>query len=449
MRQHISRAALVALALAIGTPDAFARSKRLNLVRDAEIEALVQDYAHPLMKAAGLRPGSIRFLIANDASFNAFVSGRNMVINTGLLMTAESPNEVIGVIAHEIGHITGGHQVRLAERARTAKIVANMGTLLGIGAGVAGAAAGSKDAASAGARVAMSSGTIAMRGFLSYKREEEATADRAAVDLLNKTKQSGRGMLKTFQRFQRGLALSGSRIDPYKQSHPMPRSRMSSLAGVVRRSPHFERGDPKALRKRHDMARAKIAAYLGGQRAVARILRDGSVDPSARAYGQAILTHLRGSPRRAVPLLDKLVKREPRNAYLHEMKGEALLRAGRPNEAVAPFRKAIALDRTKAGLLRVQLGQALVASGGKKNLSEAVKQLRRGVNADPNGVAGYAYLAMAYNGLGRRSEALLASAEVAFRSGRRAEAKSFAARARKRLKKGSPAWVRAGDILGY
>ena len=448
MRTPITRIASAALALLAATPDAEARSK-LNLVRDAEIEALVQDYARPLMKAAGLKPGSIRFLIANDRSFNAFVSGRNMVINTGLLMTAETPNEVIGVIAHEIGHITGGHQARMAERARTAKMVARVGTLLGIGAGVAGAAAGSNDAANAGARIAMSSGTIAMRGFLSYKREEEVTADRAAVQLLNKTKQSGRGMLKTFERFQRGLALAGARIDPYKQSHPMPRARMSSLRGVVERSPHFERGDSKALRVRHDMVRAKIAAYLGGQRAVARMLRSREVDPAARAYGEAIITHLRGSPRRALPVLDRLSKRQPKNPYLQEMKGEAFLRAGQPEQAVGPLRKAISLDRRKAGILRVQLGHALVASGGRKNLQEAVKQLRRGVNSDPNGVAGYGYLAMAYNGLGRRSEALLASAEVAFRSGRRREAKSFAARARKGLKKGSPGWLRANDILGY
>lgn len=449
-RSRMARFGAVAVALMIALPSAPADARRkLNLVRDAEIEALVRDYARPLMKAAGLRPGSVRILIANDPAFNAFVSGRNMVINTGLLMTAETPNEVIGVIAHEIGHITGGHQTRLAERARTAKMVAQVGTLLGIGAGVAGAATGSRDAASAGARVAMSSGTIAMRGFLSYKREEERTADRAAVELLNATRQSGRGMLKTFERFSRSLSLAGSRVDPYKQSHPMPRARMSGLRDVVERSPHFKRRDPKGLRQRHDMARAKIAAYLGGQRAVARVLRGREVDPLARAYGQAILTHLRGSPRRAVPMLDRLIKRQPKNAYLHEMKGEALLRAGRPAEAVKPLRRAIKLDRTKAGILRVQLGHALVAAGGKKNLRQAIKELRRGVNRDPNGVAGYAYLAMAYNGLGRRSEALLASAEVSFRSGRRGEAKSFARRAKKGLKKGSPSWLRAQDILGY
>ena len=445
---HRLLVALATLVFALATlAPAEARRGRISLIRDAEIESLIQAYARPLMKAAGLKRGSVRFLIANDPSFNAFVSGRNMVIHTGLLLQAETPNEVIGVIAHEIGHITGGHQVRLAQRARQAKILAGVGTLLGVGAGVAGAASGNGDAARAGASAALSAKTIALRGLLAYKRDEETTADRTAATLLEKTGQSGRGMLKTFERFQRRLSLSGARLDPYKQSHPMPRARMAALRSVVQRSRHFDRRDSKTLRERHDMVRAKIAAYLGGRRTVATVLRDRKVNPLARAYGEAIITHLHGSPKRAVPLIDRLVKKRPKNAYLHEMKGEILLRAGQPKRAIAPFRKAIKLDRTRAGFLRVELGHALVATGGRKNLREAVKQLKRGIQTDPNGISGYRYLAMAYHGLGRTAEAHLATAEEAYRAGRRQRAKSFARRAQAKLKRGSPAWLRAQDIL--
>ena len=433
------------LVLAFALPVS-AEARGPSIVRDAEIEALVADYARPLLKAAGLRPGAVRILIANDARFNAFVSGRNMIVNTGLIMQAATPNEVIGVIAHEIGHVKGGHQTRLAERVRQAKILASVGTLLGVGAGVAGGALGSRDAASAGAAVGLSAPAFAMRNFLVYKRAEEATADRTAATLLRKTKQSGRGMIDTFERFRRQLP-TGGRIDPYKQSHPMPSARLSAMRDLLSRSPYYDRRDPRALQRRHDMARAKIAAYTD-QRRARGVLTSRTLHPQARAYGSTILEHLYGSPKKAVPMIDRLIKQQPKNAYLHEMKGEILLRAGRAKEAVRPLRRAIKLDRTGSGFLRVQLGHALLSSGGSKNLRAAVRELKRGTSGDRYGVAGYRYLALAHAGLGQEGEALLASAELAYRSGRRGEARAFARRARSQLKKGSPAWVRAGDILG-
>ena len=443
---------LLSLALAFAMvlshlPASEARS-RISIVRDAEIEALLGDYARPLLKAAGLKKGAIRILVANDRRLNAFVSGRNMVVNTGLILQSDTPNEVIGVIAHEIGHIVGGHQSRLAERARRTKIVAAVGSLLGVGIGVAAGASGNKSAASAGASIAASAPTLAMRGFLRYKREEESAADSAAAELLAKTGQSGRGMLKTFEGFRRSLSLSGSRADPYKQSHPMPSARISQLRDKLTRSKHYKRRDKASLQKRHDMARAKIAAYLGDARAARGLLQSRKLDGDARLYGRAILKHLHGSPRDAIPEIDRLAKRQPKNAYVHEMKGEIYLRAGLSKKAIAPLRRAVKLDGGRSGFMRVQLGHALLDAGGKENLRAAVKQLRRGVTQDRTSVGGYQMLAVAYDRLGREGDALLASAEAAYRSGRRGDAKSFAARAKKKLKKGSPAWVRADDILG-
>ena len=447
MLRHALACLLALAVVATHLPAAEARG-RINIVRDAEIEALIGDYTAPLMKAAGLGRGSIRILIANDPRVNAFVSGRNMVVNTGLIMQSETPNEVIGVIAHELGHIVGGHQVRLAERVKQTKRLAAVGTLLGIGVGVAGGLAGSKSAASAGASAAASAPSVALRGFLRYKREEEAAADSAAATLLARTGQSGRGMLKTFEGFRRALSLGGRRADPYKQSHPMPSARLSALRDKLTRSKHYKRRDPAALQKRHDMARAKIAAYLGDDRAAQGLLQSRKLDADARLYGRAIVAHLHGSPSKALPQIDRLAKRLPKNAYVHEMKGEILLRAGRSAKAVAPLRRAIKLDRKRSGFMRVQLGHALLDAGGRKNTLAAVKHLKRGVTEDRLSVGGYQMLAIAYDRLGREGDALLASAEAAYRAGRRREAKSFAQRAKKKLKKGSPAWLRAGDITG-
>ena len=409
----------------------------------------MQDLARPLMKAAGLRPGSVRFQIVNHNSFNAFVSGRGMFLNTGLLLQAEDPNEVTGVIAHELGHIVGGHQIRLRERIETASRIAKWTTLLGIGIGAAGAASGNGQIGSAGLGLAASSGGFAMREVLRYQRDEETSADRIAVKLLKATKQSGQGMLQTFKRLARNTNILSGRVDPYLRSHPTPNDRLSVLRSTVEASPYFKRKTSKALQKRHDMVRAKIAAYVGGTRYASAVLADKKVHPDARLYGRAILAHLYGSPKRAIPLIDKLLKTNPKNAYVHEMRGEIMLRSGKAAQAASSFRKAIKYDKTKAGFLRIELGHALLETGNKKHLKEAISHLKQGLARDRTAVQGYQYLAIAYGRKGETANALLASADHALRTGKRRRAKEYAQRAQLQFKRGTPGWLRAQDIISF
>ena len=444
-----SRLLLSIFCLSIWTLNADAQRRGISLVRDAEIEALVQDYARPLMRAAGLRPGSVRFALVNDNSFNAFVSGRTMFLNTGLLLRAERPGEAIGVIAHELGHIVGGHQLRLRERVDEAMRIAKWTTLLGVGAAVAGSATGTAGLGSAGLAIASSGPSLARRSLLRYQRGEERAADRTAVALLRKTKQSGRGMLRTFKRLQQDAALLGRRIDPYATSHPLPAERLASLSQSITTSPHFKRSEPKSLIERHDMARAKIAAYTGGSRYAQAVLASKSVQPIARLYGRAITTYLYGSPRKALPQINKLIKMRPKNAYLHEMRGEILLRSGKAKQAVGAFQRAVRLDKTNAGFIRIELGHALLESGGRSSAKEAIKQLRRGLTRDPNTAVGYQHLARAYAELGNEAQSLLAAAELSIRTGRKDQAKNYARRAQAGFKRGSPGWLRAQDIITF
>ncbi|MCB1430730.1 MAG: M48 family metalloprotease, partial [Nitratireductor sp.] len=253
----IARKSVIALAailpvLSQSTP-ALAQKGKLSLIRDAEIEGLLRDYTQPLFKAAGLGKGAVDIYIVNDDSFNAFVTGRRMFINTGALKISESPNEIIGVLAHETGHIIGGHQNRLRDRVDRANIMAALAMVAGAGAVLAGGDAGG----AAGQALALGSQSAILRDLLSYRRSEEASADNTAIQLLDKTGQSGSGILRTFERFSQDLLFAGSRIDPYLQSHPMPRDRIALLEEIARKSPNFERLDPPALQLRHDMARAK------------------------------------------------------------------------------------------------------------------------------------------------------------------------------------------------
>ena len=225
---RISAASTFALTLLVGGTPAHAQSGRPQIIRDAEIERLMLDYAKPILAAADIK-GKTEIILVNDPSFNAFVDGRRIFINTGAIIMAKTPNEIIGVIAHETGHLAGAHQQKLREKLEAASKMATIAAVIGMGASVAGAASGNGEIAQVGSGIAAGSGEIARRSVLAYQRVEEITADRSAITYLNATGQSAKGMLTTFQRFQSSLALSGTRIDPYQISHPMPAQRIANL----------------------------------------------------------------------------------------------------------------------------------------------------------------------------------------------------------------------------
>jgi predicted Zn-dependent protease len=441
--------ATLSLAAAVAVASTFhAIAQNVPVVRDAEIEALVRDYARPIFKAAGLANDGIDIVLVNDRSFNAFVTGRRMFINTGALMAAETPNEIIGVIAHEAGHIAGGHQQKLREQLERAKTMAIIATLLGAGAIVAGATTNSRGLAGAGIGVAAGGGEMAQRSILAYQRGEEVTADRSAITYLNATGQSGMGMLKTFARFQSALSLSGTQIDPYRISHPMPQERIANLEQLVKQSPYVDKVDPPALQQRHDMMRVKIAAYMEGQAALSRLIRKmpGSL---AAQYGDAQATYLYGNLGAALTKTNALIKAQPKNPYFQELRGDILMKANKPKDAADAYAKAVNLDPARSGLLPVSYGQALMAVGTPDALKKAVVQINNGLGRDKENADGYRYLAQAYGELGNVTAAELATAEGHFYSGNYKDAKIFAMRAQKTLKRGEPGWIRAQDIINY
>jgi predicted Zn-dependent protease len=444
-----SAALAASFCLAAAMPDpALAQQQGVPIVRDAEIETLVRDYARPIWQAAGLSKSGLSIVLVNDRHFNAFVDGRRIFINTGALATAETPNEIIGVLAHETGHIAGGHQQQLRDQLARAQTMAIVASLLGVGAMAAGAATDNPAIAKSGMGIGAGGAEMARRNLLSYQRTEETAADRSAVTFLERTKQSAKGMLTTFRRFQGVLSLSGTQVDPYLVTHPMPRDRIANLQALAEASPYFEAIDPPALQLRHDMMRAKIAAYTGSASTASRLW---SKDPTGipASYGDAISTYLHGNLKSALAKTDVLIKSMPKNPYFYELRGDILLRANHAKEAAAAYAKAVSLDPAKTGLLQVSYGQALLAAGDPASVQKAVTQLKTGLDRDKENVSGYRYLAQAYGTLGDIPQADLATAEGYFYGGGYKDAKIFAARAQQALKRGSPGWVRAQDIINF
>ena len=429
-----------------------------GIIRDAETEALIRDYAKPIFRAAGLGSQNIKIHIVNDRNFNAFVvDGHNMFMHAGTLMTAETPNQVIGVIAHETGHITGGHLARLRSQVSKAKTASMMLQILGLAAMAGGAIAGVPNAGSLGLGAAMGGQDAVLRSLLAYRQTEESSADQAGMTFLNATKQSGRGMLETFEVLANKLrGIQG--INPYLMTHPLPQIRISQLRALVESSPYFANIDPQELQFRHDLIRAKLSGFL--DKPEIALNRYPPSDTSLPAvYARAIATYRESGVKQAMPLFDQLIAAQPNWPYFYETKGQFLFESGRGAEAIAPLRKAIELAPHEA-LIQVMLAQALLGTNDNRYLDEAIRNLRQALIREQASAMGYRQLAAAYarkadlakaSGAKRNfmAQASLASAEAYFYEGRLSLAKQQAKRAKKGLTDGTPNWIRADDILAF
>ena len=444
--------ALLSASLVTAAPvpggEASAQGRSKKIIRDAEIEVLLRDYAAPIFKAAGIGSRGAEIVILQDRSFNAFVaSGNRLFINSGTLLAAKTPNEVIGVIAHETGHLAGGHLQGLRNEVARSKAIGVIATLLGAGAAVAGAASGSSTGARAGAAATTIGPGLAQRTLLSYRRTQESAADSAALTYLNATGQSARGMLVTFRRFADQALFSKQYVDPYVLSHPMPNARISQLERLAGKSPHFDKRDPAQLQLRHDLMRAKISGFIEARGRVQR--RFPRSDKSIAAdYARAVVAYRRDGLRPARKRIDGLIRRAPNNPYFHELKGQALLEAGKAREAIAPLRKAVSLAPSP-GLIRILLGHALLETREAKNLDEAIRHLKAGLVDEPLAAVGYRHLSVALASQGRVAESHVAIAEGHLIDGNVKAAHNFAKRAQAKLKRGSPSWLQAEQILAY
>lgn len=446
---RVRQCLVVLLAILISLPlTQLAQAQGIRSIRDSEIEALIRDYTVPILRAARVNHRSVNIYIVNDKRFNAFVTnGQRIFIHAGALMASETPNEIIGVIAHETAHIAGGHLARQREalsRAQTASIIA---MLLGLGAAAAGAASGNENTGQAGAAVISGGQAAAMRSFLSYQRSEEAAADRGAVRFLNATGQSSKGMLTTFGRFADQQLFSSRNIDPYWQSHPMARERISALEALAKSSPHFDKIDPPALQLRHDLMRAKLFGFLEHRDTVFR--RYPSSDNSLPAsYARAISTYLHVDVRSALQQIEGLISSQPNNPYFWELKGQALLESGKPAQAIQPLRKAVSLA-PNAGLIRLMLGQALVATENAGNLDAAINELTQALSLEPEASNGFRQLAIAYGRKGDIARAEMMTARAYLYEGDLNQAKQHAARVQRRVARGTPLWLQADDIINF
>ncbi|RAI39774.1 M48 family metalloprotease [Rhodoplanes roseus] len=439
-------AVAVACAVTVATVPTPAAAQRMPLIRDAEIEQLLRDYTRPILGAARLTQQNVKVTIINDRGFNAFVmDGRRIFVNAGALMESQTPNQIIGVLAHETGHIAGGHLAKLRTELANASTMAIIGILLGLGAAVAGARSNSVGGNPAAVAMAAPTSMI-QRSLLAYQRQHEEQADRSGVKFLTETGQSARGMYETFKRFADQQLFAAQGADPYMMSHPMPRERIAALSEMSR-TQFYDKKDSPELQLRHDMMRAKLSGFMDQPGVVARRYPPADQSLPAR-YARAISTYKHGDLRQAIAQIDALIQTQPNNPYFYELKGQVLLEAGRPAEAVPPLRRAVA-GAPNPLLIQVMLSQALIETNDPKGADDAIKYLRQALLLDPDIADGYTQLAKAYGRKGDLPQADLAAAQAALARGDNRTARLLAIRAKERLPVGSPGWVKADDIASF
>lgn len=412
-----------------------------SILRDAETEALLQEMAAPLARAAGLAPGNLEIVLINDPSINAFVAGGQVVyIHSGLIDAADTANEVQGVIAHEIGHITGGHIIRSSEGIGKATNISILSMVLGVAAALAGAGEAAMGVIAAGQQAAMG-------GFLAFSRVQESSADAAGAQYLSTAGISGRGSLDFFKKLQNQefrYGYSQSDDAAFSRTHPLSGDRIARLRETYVVDPAWEAPDDAAIQQRFERVKAKLFGYLTEP---ARTLQQFPVtrtDVPAR-YARAYAYHKNALIDEALTETAALLETDPDDPYFLELRGQVLLESGKPAEALDPLRKATELTGNQP-LIASIFGHALIATEDQGNFPEAQRVLRLAVARDRYNPFAWYQLGVVYAAQGDIPRALLASAEQQVMRRNYAEAMRSAQGAEAGLPAGSPDWIRAQDI---
>jgi len=428
--------AILAAAMLVAQPVA-----AQSILRDAETEAFLDEISAPLVEAAGLEPENVDIVLINDPSINAFVSGGQIVyIHSGLIDAADTAEEVQGVIAHELGHITGGHILRYGEGMASASRISLLSLIAGIGAALAGAGEAAMGIMAAGQQAAMGK-------FLAFSRTQESSADFAGAEYLSKAGISGRGSLAFFgkllnQEYRYGYSQSDEA--GFYRTHPLSGDRISALREVYEKDPAWDRPANARNQANFERVKAKLVGYIAKPSATLRDYPESDRTVPA-LYARAYAYHQNARVDRALDAADQLLAKDPDDPYFLELKGQVLLESGRPLEALEPLRRATALTNAEP-LIASLFGHALIATEDDANFAEAERVLRAAVGRDRRNPFAWYQLGVVYAARGDTPRARLASAEQQVMSGQYGLALRSAQAAEHGLERGTPDWIRAQDI---
>jgi len=409
-----------------------------SILRDSETELLFHQLSDPLIEAAGLDRNSVRVVLLNDPEINAFVAqGQVVYIHSGLLAAADNANEIQGVIAHELGHVAGGHAIRSGEGVKQATAI----TILSLVLGAAAMAVGAGDA---GVGILAAGQQAALGTFLAFSRAQETSADLAGASYLSKAGISGRGSIEFFKKLQnQEYRLAIYATDSYDRTHPLSSERIQALSQLYQKDPAWNKKTDPALEARFQRVKAKLIGFVTPKEAVKFYPESDQSVPAH--YARAYAYHLGAYPDKANAEADALLATAPDDPFFLELKGQILLEGGHPDEAIAPLRRAVA-GAPNMPMIAVMLGHALIASENSKNFAEAKQVLKTAVNRDNDNPFAWYQLGIVYDQEGDQPRAALATAERSNLEGNNKIALASARMAMAGLPQGTPDYLRAQDI---
>ena len=410
----------------------------VSYIRDAEIEGFIRTFATPIWKAAGLDPQAIHIYIVNDPTLNSFVAGgQNIFLNTGLLLRAETPNQLIGVIAHETGHIAGGHLARSEQALHNASIESIIALVAG-----AVAAAASRDVG-AGAAAVVGGTSVAQRSFMSFSVAQEATADHAALNFLDRAHMSARGLLQFFEILQQQELLSAAHQSPFLRDHPLTAQRVQYVREHVATSPYSNVPDPPEWVEMDKIMKAKLNAFLDPPAQTLAQYKPDDTSVPAR-YARAIAYYRIPELPKALDAINALIHDYPKDPYYYELKGQMLFENGRVADAVAPYAEAVQIKPDEP-LLRIELAQVQLETNNSALVPKALAQLNGAIHSEDRNPDAWRLLAVAYGRDGNMGMMTLSLAGQSMAQGDFKMARQQAERAAKLLKPG-PERQRALDL---
>ena len=415
------------------------KAQGLSFIRDSEIENIIRSYAAPLFEVAGLDADSVKVHIVNDSDLNAFVAGgMNLFINTGLIMSSETPDAIIGVLAHETGHIAGGHLARTRDAIGNATAEAMLANILGAAAILAGST-------EAGKAIIDTGSAIAQQSIVRYSQSQERSADQASVRYLQAIGRSANGLLDILYELQDQELLAAERQDAYLRSHPLTRDRISFIRNFVETSDYPTVSVDQEELEEHGRMVAKLYAFLNSPDKTLRIYRENDSSLTVR-YARAIAYYRIPDVERAIGELDDMLREFPEDPWFHELKGQILFENGHIALSIPPYEKAVAL-RPEEPLLRLGLARALIEIQEAEFTKQAIDHLIIASQAEPNYAPHWHFLGVAYGRDQQISQSSLALAEASLLRNEFDAAKNLAERAKRRLPVGAPAYLRAEDII--
>ena len=432
---RLIRLAMLALTLAFAAVQPVTAQQ---LLRDSETELLFRDMSKPLIQAAGLDPANVKVVLLQDDEINAFVAGGQVVyIHSGLLTAADNANQLQAVIAHELGHVAGGHVIRMGEGVKAATGI----TILSLVLGAAAIAAG---AGEAGMGIIMAGQQAAQGSFNSFTRAQESSADLAGAAYLSKAGYSGKGSLEFFKKLQnQEYRLAVYATNSYDRTHPLSSERIDALTQIYHNDPAWNRPTDQAIELRFQRVKAKLTGYVNSRNAVTIYPESDQSIPAH--YARAYAYHLGAYPEKALSEADWLLAKMPDDPFFLELKGQILLESGRPKDAIPVLRHSVK-QAPDQPMISVMLGHALIATEDDKNFAEAKQVLKTAINRDNDNPFAWMQLGIVYDHEGDEPRAALATAERNNLEGEAKLALTSARVAMKGIPSGTPDFLRAQDI---